>query len=37
MTQTKPISDSGASDAAAAPPRDQWSPRVSAAMLARRA
>ena len=38
MTQTMPMSDAGASDApaaTAAPPRDQWSPRVSAAMLAR--
>ena len=35
MTQTTPISDAGASDAPAAPPQEQWSPRVSAAMLAR--
>jgi len=32
MTQTKPIPEA---DRAAAPPQDQWSPRVSAAMLAR--
>ena len=38
MTQTKPNPDAGASvapAAATAPPQDQWSPRVSAAMLAR--
>jgi succinate-semialdehyde dehydrogenase/glutarate-semialdehyde dehydrogenase len=38
MTQTKPISDTGANgvpEAATAPPQDQWSPRVSAAMLGR--
>ena len=38
MTQTRPISDAGASVApavATAPPQEQWAPRVSAAMLAR--
>ena len=35
MTQTMPAPGAGEASAAEAPPRHQWSPRVSAAMLAR--
>jgi succinate-semialdehyde dehydrogenase/glutarate-semialdehyde dehydrogenase len=35
MTQTMPAPSAGEAPAAAAPPQHQWSPRVSAAMLAR--